>query len=314
MPRRSESESDTDDDDDDDEEEEAEAVPPPVVPLPRKRRILPSVEVSRLMKGYRVQPPIDSLMSVKDTDKMRYNVVHRQVHLDFWRRDSGGGGGPTSTAATPFGRRNVEWVSSSLIFEKDKREVMIVAVGVNRYSLTGLTSVGLEMQGFLTPIDMYSATDQRQFVHTFLHQSSSARRQLIFKPRDPNEISTLFSRLEEPEMGVQDYKQGGGVVAKYLPIGKGPDGKIICPIGYAEALRCKEMGTDPEAVTRSYNDGRAFFLGMSEYMTKLEAFKDLIQDSRVKVDLKDFRIKAVSNLPNEPFHLSLMLDVFFTPL
>jgi hypothetical protein len=257
-----------------------------------------SPAMTRLKRWYHVT---EDEISAFDSPRLQLLSIHYDFHRKF----------DTSTVAIHTNNNNP--IEIRLVQTGQKQDVYIVAIGCRRWSVTGATSVCLDIPDIQPTV----CRTNMKHTHVFNGGMSMTTPELIFLTAHDEEVRALVPNITENQVNIgckELANEQDGKTYWYLPISDKKDGTPICAFGKVCYHQAMHYGKKLVYSDNVPGQGRCIVMGDMEYKRLLESFRLAVRDMRTKIDLNNHMIKFTPTIQNTPFHGSCMLDVFFTGL
>jgi len=268
-----------------------------------------------MKKLYKTDPtPECRIVSLNQTNHT-YDVSKFTFVYDFSNKDLEG----------EDGVRKVEFsLFPSHIQEQERlNEVAIVCLGIQSYSLQGLTCIGIKITSVPDTI-LYNQPGHRYNFIMMPDCSQTNIHHTLFKASGKRSfLKTEFPlwTKESAQVGVR-FNNEENKLYYYLPIVKHHlTGDIICPIGYFKhrLLIESNMKPQPEQIIKVFDDKynmsvEAFKMTKLEYDETVKEFQDMFYDTRLILDAKNTNVSLYPFQSKVSFYGVLILDLYYCKL
>lgn len=263
--------------------------------------------VQELVHTYKIMYPPNILFK-KPIDRIR---IHKEFCSTSRQRPILQPGQPGQNSAALVGH---EWHHSNKqesfaipIPTKKEELINLVAIGINRWTITGDVSIGINFSGQSIPKPTIMGSSS--FVKTLPANGSNNEAEPIFVIKPDSHLRTNYPDMtvEELTKNIPSYPQQDKVALPY----EFRDKKPYCPIGFIlkEAL---------DAIGEDYDVDEAFgvkciILEKKKYQTLLDEKKKDLDDTRIVWNVKENMIELCPSNQTNKFHASIIFDIYYCP-
>jgi len=251
-----------------------------------------------LRKEYRIKIP-----DIYADKEIKYVKLHFDIH-------SNNNNGLLRTT----NNNHIESVNDNLdyhLFSIDKW-VTVICIGCPRYSLVGDTSIGIDFPKISSEPQRFLS--KRPYSYILMSNYRSHQREIIYQISPTDECRQSFPNLDENHFmdGIQEHKENGLVVARFVPICMNEKNRLKCPFGYMTYINLTKIGKQHNYYPiKKHGDDDCYLIPENDFTHKFNEFKKAMSDTQVTINLNDYKIRFHPNNNTVKFVGSVSFDFFY---